>query len=78
MQCPKCGSDVSQVKNSRPTQHGIRRRRICPKGHRYTTYETTGYLTDQKVVSGLLDNVESALRAAQALRVVMHDAGGTR
>lgn len=42
MRCPFCGSEDSQVKDSRPTEDGgaIRRRRQCPGcGARFTTFE---------------------------------------
>ena len=42
MRCPYCGSEDSQVKDSRPAEDGaaIRRRRICPDcGGRFTTFE---------------------------------------
>lgn len=42
MRCPYCGSDDSQVKDSRPAEDGnaIRRRRVCPEcGGRFTTFE---------------------------------------
>src|ERR1700749_4867057 len=42
MRCPLCGSDESQVKDSRPSEDGaaIRRRRLCPScGGRFTTFE---------------------------------------
>lgn len=42
MRCPFCGSDDTQVKDSRPTEESaaIRRRRICPDcGGRFTTFE---------------------------------------
>lgn len=42
MRCPFCGSDETQVKDSRPTEENaaIRRRRICPVcGGRFTTFE---------------------------------------
>lgn len=42
MRCPYCGSENSQVKDSRPAEDGaaIRRRRICPDcGGRFTTFE---------------------------------------
>src|ERR671914_2951887 len=42
MRCPFCGSDDTQVKDSRPTEENaaIRRRRICPEcGGRFTTFE---------------------------------------
>ena len=42
MKCPFCGSDDTQVKDSRPTEDNtaIRRRRSCPAcGARFTTFE---------------------------------------
>jgi transcriptional repressor NrdR len=42
MRCPFCGSDDTQVKDSRPTEDksAIRRRRFCPAcGSRFTTFE---------------------------------------
>ncbi|MBN8899023.1 MAG: transcriptional regulator NrdR, partial [Rhodospirillales bacterium] len=42
MRCPFCGSDDTQVKDSRPTEDNgaIRRRRFCGNcGQRFTTIE---------------------------------------
>ena len=42
MRCPFCGSEDTQVKDSRPTDDSssIRRRRVCPDcGGRFTTFE---------------------------------------
>ena len=42
MRCPYCGSEDTQVKDSRPAEDGaaIRRRRICPDcGGRFATFE---------------------------------------
>ncbi len=42
MKCPACGSDMTQVKDSRPAEDGaaVRRRRECTVcGVRFTTYE---------------------------------------
>jgi transcriptional repressor NrdR len=42
MRCPFCGSEESQVKDSRSSEDGaaIRRRRLCPDcGGRFTTFE---------------------------------------
>ena len=42
MRCPFCGSEDSQVKDSRPSDENaaIRRRRICSDcGGRFTTFE---------------------------------------
>ncbi|MHC8509516.1 MAG: transcriptional regulator NrdR [Rhodospirillales bacterium] len=42
MRCPFCGSEDTQVKDSRPTEENaaIRRRRYCPScGSRFTTFE---------------------------------------
>ncbi len=40
MRCPYCGSPDTQVKDSRPADDAIRRRRTCPDcGGRFTTFE---------------------------------------
>ncbi len=40
MRCPYCGSPDTQVKDSRPSEDAIRRRRVCPDcGGRFTTFE---------------------------------------
>ncbi|WP_040488993.1 transcriptional regulator NrdR [Fulvimarina pelagi] len=42
MRCPYCGSQDSQVRDSRPAEDGaaVRRRRVCPDcGGRFTTFE---------------------------------------
>lgn len=37
--CPVCRGFTGRVKDSRPNLLGIRRRRECSKGHRYSTQE---------------------------------------
>jgi len=52
MRCPYCGSQDSQVKDSRPAEDGsaIRRRRVCPDcGGRFTTFERV-QLRDLQVI----------------------------
>ena len=52
MRCPYCGSEDTQVKDSRPAEDGttIRRRRVCPDcGGRFTTFERV-QLRDLQVV----------------------------
>jgi transcriptional repressor NrdR len=40
MRCPFCGGLDTQVKDSRPSDDAIRRRRVCPDcGGRFTTFE---------------------------------------
>ena len=40
MRCPYCQNPDTQVKDSRPTDEAIRRRRVCPDcGGRFTTFE---------------------------------------
>lgn len=39
MACPQCGSTELAVVDSRPHPLGIRRRRQCAAGHRFTTFE---------------------------------------
>lgn len=44
--CPKCGTAPSAVKDVRRTAFcghpSLRRHRLCPCGHRWTTYEVDG------------------------------------
>lgn len=40
MRCPFCGNEATQVKDSRPAEDAIRRRRHCPEcDSRFTTFE---------------------------------------
>lgn len=39
MTCPRCGDPVDKVTDSRPVEGGVRRRRVCMKGHKVTTME---------------------------------------
>ena len=39
IQCPKCDSTESSVKDSRPGNNTISRRRVCTCGYVFTTYE---------------------------------------
>ena len=38
--CPECGGPLRAVIDSRSAPNGVRRRRECVKGHRFTTLET--------------------------------------
>lgn len=38
--CPECGGKLKAVIDSRSALSGVRRRRECVKGHRFTTLET--------------------------------------
>jgi hypothetical protein len=71
--CPECGSDRSEVNESRhnPGDNTIRRRRIC---HgclaRYTTYET---LTRPAVINQMADHATSHLVGRDALDPFLQD-----
>lgn len=41
MRCPRCRK-TSKVLETRPCAHGMRRRRECLVGHRFTTFEMIG------------------------------------
>lgn len=41
MRCPQCRK-TSKVLETRPCAHGMRRRRECLMGHRFTTFEMIG------------------------------------
>ncbi len=38
LKCPTCGASTRCI-DSRPSEHGWRRRRGCPNNHRFTSYE---------------------------------------
>ena len=61
MRCPYCGSEDSQVKDSRPAEDGaaIRRRRVCPDcGGRFTTFERV-QLRDLQVLKCLAEGMSN-------------------
>lgn len=39
--CPKCGNRQTSVIDCRGNDQGVRRRRECAEGHRFTTQEMT-------------------------------------
>lgn len=53
IRCPECGA-VTGVVDTRPDGHGgIRRRRSCVKGHRFTTTEVIGDIRIRSVAERL-------------------------
>ncbi len=55
--CPRCKQLTRQdVLDSRPSQDGIRRRRLCPCGHRFTTRER---IVGSKGPGGILRQIET-------------------
>ncbi|MXP63269.1 transcriptional repressor NrdR [Roseomonas sp. M0104] len=82
MRCPFCGSEDTQVKDSRPADDGaaIRRRRSCPScGARFTTFErvTLRELTvvkaDERRVPFDRDKLARSIRIALRKRPVDED-----
>ena len=74
MRCPFCGSEDTQVKDSRPAEDhvSIRRRRFCPAcGGRFTTYERV-QLRDLVVVksSGKREDFDRS-KLERSIRVAM-------
>lgn len=65
--CPECGA-LGEVTDSRPNEVGVRRRRRCPSGHRFTTQEII--LSEyQKQVEEAVDEVMNEVyRAAERAR----------
>jgi transcriptional regulator NrdR family protein len=62
--CPSCGTGKGQVKDSRPTEAGIRRRRVCMScRHRWTTMEMTA---QRNLSRRLLADLKTAMVAAEA------------
>jgi transcriptional repressor NrdR len=79
MRCPFCGSEDTQVKDSRPADDGaaIRRRRFCPGcGNRFTTFERvtlrelTVVKTDGRRVPFDRDKLARSIRVALRKRPV--------
>ncbi|MDQ1079797.1 transcriptional regulator NrdR [Pseudoroseomonas cervicalis] len=82
MRCPFCGSEDTQVKDSRPADDGaaIRRRRSCPScGARFTTFERvtlrelTVVKSDQRRVPFDRDKLARSIRIALRKRPVDED-----
>ena len=59
MICVRCGGPT-EVIDSRPHESGIRRRRSCACGHRFTTWETAAKPRCQKAV--MLEKAKRAVR----------------
>ena len=71
--CPECGSDRSEVNESRhnPGNNTIRRRRICHSClARYTTYET---LMRPAVINQMADHATSHLVNSDSLDSFLQD-----
>ena len=82
MRCPYCGSEETQVKDSRPAEDGaaIRRRRSCPAcGSRFTTFERvqlrelTVLKTDGRRVPFDREKLARSIRVALRKRPVDED-----
>jgi transcriptional repressor NrdR len=82
MRCPFCGSEDTQVKDSRPADDGaaIRRRRSCPScGARFTTFERvtlrelTVLKSDQRRVPFDREKLARSIRVALRKRPVDED-----
>ena len=82
MRCPYCGSEDTQVKDSRPAEDGasIRRRRSCPAcGARFTTFERvqlrelTVLKTDGRRVPFDREKLARSIRVALRKRPVEED-----
>lgn len=84
MKCPVCSAE-SLVKDSRPTETGgIRRRRRCPKNHRFSTEEVVIVEAERapkppKAKKRILDKMDlplTYLTAAQKVRAKAFFAAG--
>ena len=82
MRCPFCGSDDTQVKDSRPTEDNgaIRRRRFCGNcGQRFTTVERvqlrelTVLKTDGRRVPFDRDKLARSIRTAMRKRPIQEE-----
>jgi len=65
LHCPSCNHPTSEVKDSRPNEHGIRRRRVCTGcNQRFTTLEVIA--TNPDVAQELAD---TSRRNSVAMRI---------
>lgn len=68
LRCLECGHPNSTVRDSRPRDRAIRRRRVCLKcGHRWTTWEIPAD------AASLLDEIE---RIPEMLRTIAEQVDG--
>lgn len=60
--CPTCGVVVSRVTDSRGVREGryIRRRRLCARGHRFTTVEAAVGRHGAKIATAALSDKTAA------------------
>ncbi len=67
--CPNCGSPQSRVKDSRPTESAIRRRRMCHScGYHYTTYEV-----EATTIEGMMNEANRGNAALKAIAQAILD-----
>ena len=78
MPCPTCGVRVTEVKDSRATGNAVRRRRWCPNGHRFTTYETVGAAIPTSIANTVVrrEADKAAKEAARMTRQAILEAAG--
>lgn len=66
VRCPQCDSADSQVRDSRPSDIGVKRRRYCPHCEtRWTTYELS--VTEIENIRTLREEIESSIQRMRAL-----------
>lgn len=75
--CQHC-TEFAFVVDSRPSPHGWRRRRACPSGHRFTTYETTvsegkDFVPEIEEAIRTMEQAEDAIQVLSVLLDKMHD-----
>ena len=59
MICTSCGNETNVI-DTRPHESGVRRRRVCGCGHRFTTWETT--TKPRPIQAVLLEKAKRAVR----------------
>lgn len=80
MECPQCGAPIesengAKVIDSRKVPDGsVRRRRVCPRGHRFTTYERTSE-AEQEINAG---SPRTAIRKIRELADELEESFGNR
>lgn len=76
--CPFCKHEICAVKDSRPHDYGVRRRRLCLGcNQRFTTYETTGE-PDSRLSARMGSLIDVAIQQLEAAITFLKTLKGER
>lgn len=68
--CPYCGDGENVVKDSRPFGEGIKRRRLCLCGHRFTTFESVASYNSMASRVKLSNEISKINDSVEALKEI--------